>query len=878
MNREIAAVLVLVTFLAAPAASTGQDVRVVDRPDTSVAGTLYVGNRPPLQPAPLIKLPIGAIKPSGWLGRQLELMRDGQVGHLPELSGFLKSNSGWLGGRERGWEEAAYWFRGFYDLARLTGEKRLLKIADRWIEAVIGSRDADGYYGSPYNKAVRSKKGDRVIADVWPHMVMNDALISHYEATGDKRVIPMLGRFFAFCRDLPDEQFLPLGSWDHYETYKEHFGDWKPRIQLKRAGDLVPQILWLYNRTGEKWLIDLAVRVYHRTQPAMNQWLDNHVVHFMQRFRYPAQMYPITGDVRYLAKTELFYRQMLDTWGQMPRGVFAADERIRSGKIDPRQGFETCAMVEANKSHYILGRITGDTAYADRVEDMTFNHLPASHAPDHRSLRYLTACNMPTSVPRMDFKNGGDHPVFKADGHRCCQHNTAMGWPSFAKNLWQASPDNGLVAWLYGPASVEAKVGEAAQTVQIVSETVYPFSGQIDMKLAADKPVDFPLYLRIPGWCDELTVGVNGRTQRITGEAGRYARIARTWRDGDSVSLNLAMGISVTQWPRNGSVTIDRGPLSYSVRIKEQWNRQRGGAKGWPRWTLTPGSPWNYGLCIDVNDPGKSVRVVEADTVRPQPWSEPGAPVVLKVPARRIAGWGTGFRNTVDAVREGPVRSDEKLELIEMIPMGCAHLRMTCLPLISGRRDARFWADIPDPGRFMYDKLDRAAARKAKPARLAKAPAGGPVVAKGPGLRASASTCGRNDTVRALFDGVVPDKSADKQTPRMTWWPRTGTREWVQYDFERPRKLSRTEVYWFDDTGAGKCRVPKSWRVEWKDAGTWKPVTGAGAYGLKRDAFNAVEFDEVTTRAVRLVVQLRPEFSGGIHEWRVGGAPAGGAS
>ena len=682
---------------------------VVDLPTVGEGKPAYVGNRAPLRPSPLIRLPLGAVTARGWLQHQLERMRDGQVGHLPELSGFLKPTSGWLGGTERGWEEAPYWFRGFTALAHLTGDARLLATAKTWIEAVLASQDADGYYGAPYNKAVRSKDGARVIADVWPHMVMNDALIAHHEATGDARVVPLLTRFFAFCRDLPDEQFLPQGSWDHYETYREHFGDWKPRIQLKRAGDLVPQVLWLYNRTGDRWLIDLAVRVYHRTQPAMNQWLDNHVVHFMQRFRYPAQMFPITGDRRYLAKTELFYRQMLETWGQMPRGVFAADERIRHGKIDPRQGFETCAMVEANKSHYLLGRITGRGLYADRVEDMTFNHLPAAAAPDHRSLRYLTACNMPTSVPGMDFKNGGNHPVFQADGHRCCQHNVAMGWPGFVRNLWQASPDGGLVAWLYAPSRVRARVGTAARPVEIACETDYPFSGTVTLALSAAEPVDFPLYLRIPGWCEDGTVAVNGAPQRIAGQAGRYVRIARTWKAGDRVRLEMRMDVSLTHWPRNGSVTVDRGPLSYSVRIKERWQTRPGGPEGWPRRTVTPASPWNYGLAVDPEDPARSVEVVPAETLADQPWCEPNAPVVLKVPARRIPGWGTRIAHTVDAVREGPVRAEGKPETIEMIPMGCAHLRMTCLPIVSDRPDARRWEDIPNPDEFMYGQLDRIA-------------------------------------------------------------------------------------------------------------------------------------------------------------------------
>jgi DUF1680 family protein len=661
----------------------------------------------------MIRLPLGSVRADGWLAHQLDLMANGQVGHLEELSGFLSVNSGWLGGTERGWEEAAYWFRGFYDLAQLTGDERLRKIATRWIEAVITSQQKDGYYGSSYNRLVEGKNGQKIV-DVWPHMVMNDALISHCEATGDARIVPMLTRFFAFCRDLPDNLFLPQISWDYYEKYREHFGDWKPRIQLKRAGDLVPQILWLYNRTGDTWLLDLAVRVYHKTQPELNQWLDNHTVHFSQRFRYPAQMYPITGDQRYLRKTKLFYDGFMFAWGQMPRGAHAADERIRMGKIDPRQAIETCSMMELNKSHYILGRITGSTKYADRVEDMTFNHLPASHRPDHRSLRYLTACNMAYSVGGMDFKNRGLNPVFAADLHRCCQHNTAMGWPRFVRNLWQATPDHGLLAWLYSPCTVTAKVGEDGTRVTIAGETTYPFGERAVMTLSAAAPVEFPLYLRIPGWCRVMDVTVAGQRKRITRQAGKLAKINRTWTSGDRVEIRFGMDISTTQWPRNGAVTLDRGPLSYSVRIKERWqkvdsqqSRRKEILEKWPRWSLLPDSPWNYGLVIDPRVPGKSISVELADTVARQPWNEPDAPIVLRVPARRIPDWQANPKNhTVDALREGPIRSDEPTETIDMIPMGCTHLRMSVLPLISDRQDARYWKEIPDPGVYMLDRLE----------------------------------------------------------------------------------------------------------------------------------------------------------------------------
>lgn len=682
-------------------------VTTVPSPPTTVVSRCYVSTRSPLQRSAMIALPLGAVRPRGWLRDQLDLMVGGQVGHLEELSPFLTNESGWLGGEERGWEEAPYWLRGAYDLAQLTGDPDLRQRVNRWIEAVIASQDAEGYYGSSYNRLLGTP-GVRQIVDVWPHMLMNDVLISHYEATGDERIIPMLSRFFAFCRNLPPDRFLPQlpagpKSRDHF---REDMGDWKPRIQLHRAGDLITQLRWLYDRTGEPSLIDLAILAYHHTEPAYNEWLDIHGVHFAQRFRYAAEIYPITRDRRYLDLTALHYRSFMGVWGQMPRGAYGADEQVVTGRNDPRQGMETCIIMEMNKSNFILGRITGDTVLADRVEDLTFNHLPASHAPDHRSLRYITACNMAWSVPDMDTDNAArgkaTDPIFAADLHRCCQHNTGAGWTWFVKNMWQATNDNGLVAWLYGPNAVTARVGAQARAVTIGCETTYPFGDQVAMTVSTAEPVAFPLYLRIPGWCDEATLTVAGETTTLKGQGGTLARIERTWRDGDRVGLEFAMKVSATQWPRNGGLTIDRGPLSYSVRVKERWVAdEMAGPPGWPRWTVVPDSSWNYGLAVDPEHPEANAEVFEADRLARQPWSATDAPIVIKLPARQIPDWQASRQHTVDPVREGPVKSDAPLETIELIPMGCAHLRMTVLPWVSDRCDARQWRDIPLPNQAM---------------------------------------------------------------------------------------------------------------------------------------------------------------------------------
>ncbi|MBI5388179.1 MAG: glycoside hydrolase family 127 protein [Verrucomicrobia bacterium] len=133
----------------------------------------------------------------------------------------------------------------------------------------------------------------------------------------------------------------------------------------------------------------------------------------------------------------------------------------------------------------------------------------------------------------------------------------------------------------------------------------------------------------------------------------------------------------------------------------------------------------------------------------------------------------------------------------------------------------------------------------------------------------SASHCWDADSVEACFDGKLPKSSSDQRIPRLTFWDHKGTTEWVERGFEKTTTVSTAEVYWFDDTGRGGCRVPQSWRLLYQDDDNWKPVEAAGEYSTKLDQFNAVNFKPVTTTALRLEVKLQPSFSGGVLEWRV---------
>jgi hypothetical protein len=490
-------------------------------------------------------------------------------------------------------------------------------------------------------------------------------------------------RFFEFCRQIPEEHFI--------QPLQEGFGDWKPAIQRDRAGDMIPHLHWLYNHTGEEWLLSLATRFHRHIRPPQGEWLDHHVVNFTQRFSYPGLYYAQTGDPRLLAQTEYWYQQHLGTWGQQPRGIFGADELIRPNCVDPRQAIETCAMVEFNKSFYHLGRITGDPRWADRCEDVTLNHFPASSTPDLKALHYLTASNQPQldASGAHHYCNQGRMIDYSPHLYRCCQHNVAMGWPWYVQHLWLASPDQGLVAWLYGACRVRARVGAAGEEVQIQARTDYPFKGEVELEVECGRPVEFPLYLRVPRWCRAFNLTVAGKRLDLCPEPGTYARIARQWGAGDRVLVHMPMELALTTWPRNGSATVERGPLSYSLAIGEEW-RRCGGTDQWPEWEVLPATPWNYGLVLDPAHPLSGLEVRQRGPVPAQPWTPEGAPLEIRARARRLPGWKLE-QETVQELRQSPVRSAEPEEQVALIPLGCARLRMACLPVIGEGEEAGEW-------------------------------------------------------------------------------------------------------------------------------------------------------------------------------------------
>ncbi len=819
----------LMLLLAASLGAEETSVRVVATLPGG-ANSYYVGNRAPLEPSPLMKLPLGSVRAEGWLRRQLELMAEGFTGRLSQISRFCQfEGNAWADPRgegENGWEELPYWLKGYYNLGHQLQDRRILAEARRWLEAVLKSQRPNGYFGSRGNldgertsaaAAVAWPKWlERTVPDLWPNMVMLYPLRSLYEATGERRILDFMTKYFRWQMTAPLERFVPF-SWQHW-----------------RAGDNLEAIYWLYNRTGERWLLELARVNHERTADWVGGVPTWHVVNIAQCFREPGQYYQQTRDIRYLKASERVYETVRGIYGQVPGGMYGADENARPGFTGPRQGTETCALVEMLYSDELLASITGNPVWADRAEEVAFNSLPCAMTPDLKGLHYLTAPNQ-IQLDRQDkspmIENGGDMFSYNPHQYRCCQHNVAFGWPYYAEHAWMATPGNGLAAVFYVASRVKAKAGDGGE-VEIRETTEYPFDETVNFAISTAKPVRFPLALRIPGWCERPRISVNGQPLTLPKAARGWAVVERTWQEGDRVKLELPMKIRVAVWSQNrNTVSVERGPLEYSLRIGERWEK-KGGTEEWPGFEVYPTTPWNYGLVVDAKNPEASFEVVKGKwPPAAQPFALDNAPVALRAKGKRILQWKQEPNGLVGEVQPGPVRSDQPAEDITLIPMGCARLRISAFPQIGEGAEAREWKEAP------------------------------PLV--------FASYTSHFEPPTAVSDEIVPASSADTKAPRFTWGERRGTAEWIEYYYSRPRRVRGVEVYWVDDS-SGPYRLPAAWEVLYWSGKRWEAVQGATGYEIRKDRFSRVRFSPLETSRVRLKVQLQERYSAGVLELRVG--------
>lgn len=609
----------------------------------------------------------------------LELQRDGLNGKLGTISAWLdKNNNQWLSDSgDHGWEDVPYWLRGYCSLAYILGDQDMIDESQVWFDAVLNNLKPDGFLGP------RNISGDK--PEIWAHMIMLWAMQTYYEYSSDARVLDAMTNYFKWEKTVADDKFL--------EDYWEHC----------RGGDNMWSVLWLYNRTGDETILPLIDKLHENTSDwSQKGTLPNwHGVNVAQGFREPATYYMYTGNPAMLQATYENRKIMRDIYGQMPGGMYAADENARDGYFDPRQGAETCALVEQMASDEILMGITGDVYWADHCEDVAFNSFPAALTKDMKTLRYLTCPNMTISDeklhgPSIDNNLRGMLSMSPFSS-RCCQHNHGMGWPYYAEHLVMATADNGLATMLYAANETTINVADGHE-VKLTEETNYPFDETVKLTVHTDGSVSFPFYLRVSGWSDETEVTVNGTPVAVAGAAGKFFCIDREWTEGDVVELKMPMSVTSQVWQKNkAGVSVNYGPLTLSLKIDEvyephdsrdpnfsqddsQWPAGVD-ASLWPCYVIKPNSEWNYALKVDENNLPLNFSVQKKSwPADDYPFSLENVPLEFTAVGNQIPSWGFDSTGMTDLLPTKYVERSTEDTPLKLVPMGVARLRISVFP------------------------------------------------------------------------------------------------------------------------------------------------------------------------------------------------------
>ena len=651
-----------------------------------------VFNRAPLTETPYAQLPLGEIKPAGWLQTQMQSLLDGMTGNLDEVYELVVGdNNAWLGGEGDAWERGPYWIDGALPMAYIMGDDALKAKSQKWVEAILASQKENGFFGPDTDRPAIAGMQRNNAADWWPRMVALKILQQYYMATADQRVIDFMTRYFHYQLEMLPT--TPLGHWTFWAT--------------ERAGDNLLIVHWLYNITGDKKLLDLGEILHSQSADWTARFTtDNHLyrqnslhcVNLGQGFKEPVIYYQQSKDEKHLNAPLEALRRIRHTIG-FPIGLWGGDELLHFG--DPTRGSELCTAIEMLYSLEEMYRITGDNTYADLIERIAYNALPTQITDNADARQYYQQINQVevTRQPR-NFSTPHRHTDIlfgQMTGYPCCTCNMHQGWPKFTQNLWYKTADGGLAAMLYSPSTVSTTLTSGVEVV-IEEQTNYPFEEQINFKITLpnrkQKSAEFPLELRIPAWSNGYSIAVNGENM-ASENAAKVVRkgtikIARNWKDGDVITLQLNAEVTSSRWWDNAAV-IERGPLVYALRMEENWHKHVCEGEDIARYgthyyEVTSPTQWNVALNgEDLNDKVIAEKfTVEKDECSNTPWSLESAPIAIKAKAYTLPDWvmqrnSAGNFNFMNQMKDTG-ETTEQVE-ITLIPYGCTTLRITEFPV-----------------------------------------------------------------------------------------------------------------------------------------------------------------------------------------------------
>jgi DUF1680 family protein len=694
----------------------------------------------------------------------------------------------------------------------LKPDPELASLLERMIARVAAAQEPDGYLYTWRTMHPDSPVHDWIGQNRWEkdpilsHELYNlghlyEAGVAHFQATGSRTLLDIcLKSAELVYKDLADGD--PPIATGH---------------QVIEMG-----LTKLFLQTGDqRWLNLAKVLIDNRGKGGGSEYSQNHqqvveqssAVGHAVRANY---MYSGMADVAAANGNEAYLAAITRIWDNVVGrklyltggcGARSSGEAYGDDYELPHNGYnETCAAIAFLFWNQRMFLMTGEAKYMDVFERALYNGVISGVSLSGDRFFYPNPL-VYDGKTKNNHGHAGRAPWF---GCACCPPNIMRLLASLGGYV-HAVRGKELFVNLYASGEASAKV--AATTVRLTQTTNYPWDGAISLRLDPEKPAEFTLSLRIPGWVrgqplpSDLyryddpapaawSVRVNGETIRPELRDG-YATLTRNWKKGDTVELHFDMPVRRVAGndkiaATRGQVALERGPVVYAFE-----------------------APDNAGNLADLALPASATFIPEH------------RPDLLQ---------GVTILNISGAARR--TETGESPTTLTAIPYASWNNRGLSAMRVWLPRDV---SQVPPPPK--------------------------PTIASQAALTVSFQRPGMDAS--RVNDQLVPLNATDGFAPNFDFWPHKGTAEWLQYSFQKPTSIRSINVSWFDDTGIGECRLPASWRLLYQTQdGKWQPVE-TNTYPVRKAEPVTVTFPPVTTTAIRLELQLAEGFSAGLYEWSV---------
>lgn len=685
-----------------------------------------------------------------------------------------------------------------------------------FIKRIAAAQEPDGYLYSWRTMHPDSPAHDWIHKERWlndpksSHELYNlghlyEAGVAHFAATGSRELLDIALKSAA----LVDREF----------------SDGQPRLapghQVIEMG-----LAKLFRQTSDARYLNLAkifieARGYNGQpysqdhKPAVQQSeAVGHAVRANYLYSGMADVAALTGDRQYFDAISRIWENVASRKLHLTGGCGARADGEAYGddyELPNRCYNETCAAVAYLFWNHRMFLMTGHAKYMDVFERSLYNGVLSGVSLSGDRFFYPN----PLEYDGKSVNNHGHAGRAPWFGCACCPPNVLRTIASLGGYVC-AVKDDALFINLYAQSEATAKV--AGQKVTLKQTTQYPRDGQVKIHVAPEQATRFALCLRIPSWVSGKPLPSDLYTYDDASPAPWTLML-----NGQPIKFEIVDGYARLDrsWQAGDELVLD---LPMPIR------RVAGNPKIAATRNQVALERGPIVFALEGHDNDGSVF----DAVLP-------ASAVLKAEYRADLLGGTTVllaENALKAERADTGNVANQKRALTAIPYALWANRGTSPMTVWLAREASAARPRPRPTLTSQARITTSFHR------------------------------GGMDPAR-LNDQEVPGE-IDPNPPNFDFWPHKGTAEWVAYEFEKPTIVRTATVSWFDDTGSGECRLPTSWKLSFRNAsGEWEPVQNATAFSIRKSTPVTVRFDPVTTSALRLEVQLPPNFSSGIYEWAV---------